>query len=172
MARTLTARQQRFVAEYAIDLNATQAAIRAGYSSHTAYSQGQRLLKHVEIAPAIQQTHVEVTAIVAERVGEAAGSAAWIVEKACEVVLRALAAVPLKDAKGKVLLDEEGNPVMGDGNLSAATPALVLLAKRWPEFSPKGDEAGGDTHQHLHLHGLSDDQLRAIAQRGLGDGSR
>ncbi len=34
----LTAKQQRFVEEYLIDLNATQAAIRAGYSSKTAYS--------------------------------------------------------------------------------------------------------------------------------------
>ena len=35
-ARTLTARQARFVEEYLIDLNATQAAIRAGYSEKTA----------------------------------------------------------------------------------------------------------------------------------------
>jgi phage terminase small subunit len=46
-------KQQRFVEEYVVDLNATQAAIRAGYSSDTAYSQGQRLLKHVEVAQAI-----------------------------------------------------------------------------------------------------------------------
>ena len=32
----LTSKQQRFVAEYLIDLNATQAAIRAGYSAKTA----------------------------------------------------------------------------------------------------------------------------------------
>lgn len=44
----LTAKQQRFYDEYLIDLNATQAAIRAGYSKKTAYSQGQRLLKNVE----------------------------------------------------------------------------------------------------------------------------
>lgn len=46
----LTDKQQRFVAEYLVDLNATQAAIRAGYSERTAYSQGQRLLKNVEVA--------------------------------------------------------------------------------------------------------------------------
>jgi len=49
----LTARQERFVAEYLIDLNATQAAIRAGFSEKTAYSQGQRLSKNVEVAKAI-----------------------------------------------------------------------------------------------------------------------
>ncbi len=47
-------KQERFAQEYALDLNATQAAIRAGYSEHTAYSQGQRLLKHVDVAAAIQ----------------------------------------------------------------------------------------------------------------------
>ena len=46
-------RQERFIAEYAIDLNATRAAIRAGYSPKTAGSQGQRLLKNVDIATAI-----------------------------------------------------------------------------------------------------------------------
>lgn len=49
----LTGKQARFVAEYLIDLNATQAAIRTGYSAKTAYSQGQRLLKDVEVAAAI-----------------------------------------------------------------------------------------------------------------------
>ena len=51
----LNAKQARFVDEYLIDLNATQAAIRAGYSEKTAYSMGQRLLKHVEIAKAITE---------------------------------------------------------------------------------------------------------------------
>jgi Phage terminase, small subunit len=49
----LTAKQAAFVAEYLIDLNATQAAIRAGYSEATAHSQGPRLLDNVEVAAAI-----------------------------------------------------------------------------------------------------------------------
>ena len=44
----LNDKQKMFYKEYLIDTNATQAAIRAGYSKKTAYSQGQRLLKHVE----------------------------------------------------------------------------------------------------------------------------
>ena len=56
---SLTPKQERFVAEYLIDLNATQAAIRAGYSEKTAYSQGQRLLKNVEVAAAIQKALAE-----------------------------------------------------------------------------------------------------------------
>lgn len=50
----LTAKQQRFVAEYLIDLNATQAAIRAGYSAKTAYSVGHENLKKPEIQAGIQ----------------------------------------------------------------------------------------------------------------------
>lgn len=49
----LNPKQARFVAEYLVDSNATQAAIRAGYSAKTAYSQGQRLLKNVEISAAV-----------------------------------------------------------------------------------------------------------------------
>lgn len=49
----LTDRQRRFVDEYLLDLNATQAAIRSGYSAKTASSQGERLLRNVEVARAV-----------------------------------------------------------------------------------------------------------------------
>jgi len=55
----LTHKQRRFVDEYLCDLNATQAATRAGYSKRTAYSQGQRLLKNVEVDTAIQKAQSE-----------------------------------------------------------------------------------------------------------------
>lgn len=47
-------KQRRFADEYLIDLNITQAAIRAGYSLKTAYSQGQRLMKNVEVKSYIE----------------------------------------------------------------------------------------------------------------------
>ena len=49
----MNARQQRFADEYLIDLNATQAAIRAGYSVKTAVEQGSRLLINVNVQTAI-----------------------------------------------------------------------------------------------------------------------
>lgn len=52
---SLNDKQKRFVEEYLVDLNATQAAIRAGYSEKTARSQGQRLLTNVDIQAAIQE---------------------------------------------------------------------------------------------------------------------
>lgn len=53
-AMSLTPKQQRFVDEYLVDLNATQAAIRASYSRKTAGQIGDELLKKPEIAEAIQ----------------------------------------------------------------------------------------------------------------------
>lgn len=46
----LNEKQKAFCEHYASCLNATEAAKRAGYSSKTAYSQGQRLLKNVEVS--------------------------------------------------------------------------------------------------------------------------
>lgn len=54
MAPHLTAKQRRFVQEYLQDLNATQAAIRAGYSAKTANKMVGRLLVNVGIQQAIQ----------------------------------------------------------------------------------------------------------------------
>lgn len=51
----LTPRQERFVQEYLIDLNATQAAIRAGYAPKTANREGSRLLSNAVIASAVQK---------------------------------------------------------------------------------------------------------------------
>ena len=55
----LTPKQARFVEEYLVDLNAKQAAIRAGYSAKTAEVQGCRLLRNVQVAAAIQRAQAE-----------------------------------------------------------------------------------------------------------------
>lgn len=52
-------KQKLFIQEYLIDLNATQAAIRAGYSKKTAQEQGSRLLSKVIIQEAIQKAMKE-----------------------------------------------------------------------------------------------------------------
>lgn len=103
----LTHRQQRFVDEYLIDLNATQAAIRAGYSEKTAYSMGQRLLKNVEIQAAIQkamQKRSQRVDITADR------------------VLTELAKLAFFDIRK--LLDDEGKPISMQ-NLDDETAAAI-----------------------------------------------
>jgi phage terminase small subunit len=52
---SLTAKQQRFIEEYPVDLNATQAAIRAGYSRKTAFVIGYENLKKPHIKAAIEK---------------------------------------------------------------------------------------------------------------------
>lgn len=70
----LTPKQLRFVDEYLVDLNATQAAIRAGYSAKTANEQGARLLANVSVQAALsermkareQRTEITQDMVVAE----------------------------------------------------------------------------------------------------------
>ncbi|MNO93117.1 Terminase small subunit [compost metagenome] len=67
----LTAKQERFVQEYLKDLNATQAALRAGYSDKTAGSVGHENLKKPEIAAEIEKRQ--------EKIGEDNGiTVEWI----------------------------------------------------------------------------------------------
>ncbi|AWC21391.1 Terminase small subunit [Aminobacter sp. MSH1] len=49
----LTAKQARFVEEYVLDLNATQAAIRAGYAEKSASVEGARLLANAKVGEAV-----------------------------------------------------------------------------------------------------------------------
>jgi len=58
--RKLTPKQQRFVDEYLIDLNATQAAIRAGYSAKTAGTFGYQLLQKKPIETAVSAQRAKV----------------------------------------------------------------------------------------------------------------
>ena len=67
----LTAKQQLFAAEYLVDLNAAQAAIRAGYAKKGARQTGHRLLTNVDIAAAVaakQAAQLNATDLTAERV--------------------------------------------------------------------------------------------------------
>ena len=71
MAAKLTERQKRFCDEYLIDLNATQAAIRAGYSKKTAKVIGSENLTKPDIAARIEKrraSQIKRTEITADRV--------------------------------------------------------------------------------------------------------
>jgi phage terminase small subunit len=77
----LTPKQQRFVDEYQIDLNATQAAVRAGYSRHTAEQQGCRLLRNAQIQQSVADAKEgarEKTGITAQRVKEELARLAFV----------------------------------------------------------------------------------------------
>jgi phage terminase small subunit len=55
MADDLTAKQLVFIAEYMVDLNGKQAAIRAGYSEKTAEVQASRLLSNAKVAAEVER---------------------------------------------------------------------------------------------------------------------
>ena len=75
--KKLTPRQARFVEEYLLDLNASAAAARAGYSRKTARSIGQRLLTNVDIAAAITEAK-------RERSEATKIDAAWVLKQAVD----------------------------------------------------------------------------------------
>lgn len=58
--KKLTAKQKRFCDEYIIDANATQAAIRAGYSKKTAYAIGAENLRKPELKKYIKERMDEI----------------------------------------------------------------------------------------------------------------
>lgn len=57
----LSIKQERFVSEYLVDMNATRAAIRAGYSPRTAKSQASRLLSYVDLQKEIARKQAQTT---------------------------------------------------------------------------------------------------------------
>ena len=81
----LTDKQKEFVRQYLVDLNATQAAVRAGYSVKTAYRQGADLLQKTSIREAIEKAQakrarrVEVTQdyVLSNLVEDEEGRAVW-----------------------------------------------------------------------------------------------
>ncbi len=89
----LTPKQQRFTEEYLIDLNATQAAIRAGYAPNAAKQMGHENLTKPDVAAsiAVQQ------AVVSER---ASISVDWVVERLNRIVTLSMQERPQLDSAG------------------------------------------------------------------------
>lgn len=158
------ARHERFAQLVVSGLPQSRAYIEAGYhgSESAARANAARLIATDSVASRVAELRAPAVAIAQAHAEEAIGSAAWIVEKAAEVVNRALAAVPVRNAKGEIV---EGEWTC---NLGAATPALALLAKMHPEFSEK-HEVTGDVRLRVEalnaVAHLTPDELKALAAR-------
>lgn len=108
MKKELTPKQQRFVEEYRVDLNATQAAIRAGYSAKTAGQIGDENLKKPQIAAAVESA-------MEERAQKIKLTAEWVITRL------------MREAE-----------YFGDGaTQSARVSALGLLGKHLAMFTDK-----------------------------------
>jgi phage terminase small subunit len=128
MARELTPKQKRFIEEYLIDLNATQAAIRAGYSEDTAKEIGYENLTK----PHIQQLIVEAQQKRSERVQV---DADWVLRRLLDISDRCMQAEPV--------VDREGNPI-GEYRFDSggANKATELIGKHLKMFTDKTEITG------------------------------
>lgn len=131
---TITEKQKKFCDEYLVDMNATQAAIRAGYSERTAKAQGSRLLTNVNVKAYLDMMIEEVHT---EKIADA------------EEVMKYLTSV-LRGEECEEVVVVEGR---GDGMSVATTvtkdisakdrlKAAELLGKRYSLFNEKVDING------------------------------
>lgn len=109
----LNEKQLRFIDEYLIDLNAKQAAIRAGYSPKTAEQQGSRLL-----------SHAKVSAEVADRQKKRAER----VQVSQDYVLSSIVEVMQRSKQASPVLDRSGDPVMTELPSGEVAPAYTFNA--------------------------------------------
>lgn len=130
--RKMTPKQERFVDEYMVDCNATQAAIRAGYSPRTSgYIGGQLLTKNI-IARAI----AEKKAIIAEKVQVTAEDVLrdlLLVKNRCVQEARPKLHFNFETKKTEPVIDDEGNVVF-EFDAKSANRALELLGKHLGMF--------------------------------------
>ncbi len=121
MKKDLTPKQKCFVKEYLVDLNATQAAIRAEYSAKTAYRIGAELLQKTSVAKAIAAEQ-------AKRAKRTEIDQDYVLNGLKTVAERCLEAVPVLDAYGK----ETGQWRF---NAQGANKAFELLGKHLGMFT-------------------------------------
>lgn len=143
----LNERQQRFCDEYLIDLNATQAAIRSGYSKNTAYSMGQRLLKNVEIqnyiaerkADRVERTEITQDMVLRELANIAFSNAtdyANIIEKDAMIEVEGNM-IPMLDADGNQVKYRTVEPVLTENLTEEQKRALAVIKKGRDGFEIK-----------------------------------
>ena len=146
----LSAKQEAFVNEYLIDLNATQAAVRAGYSERTAMVQASRLLRNVKVAAAVKQGR-------GERMERTEIDQDWVINGLVENYNRAMEAVPVLDAKA-------GPTGRYTYNGAVANRALELVGRHLGMFIDRSE--AHVTHYEEHPWGGRD--VRGV----IGDADR
>lgn len=158
--RGLNEKQKRFVEEYLIDLNATQAAIRAGYSKNRASELGYQLLQKTTVQNAIQEaqnnrseriqiTQEEVIRRLLENVDIASGKKTTTIT------------IPSKNENGEVIGNDVAHFVYEP---SAVNKALELLGKHLGMFTQKVEMSGSVVNQNINM---TKDEFTEIAKQLL-----
>jgi phage terminase small subunit len=121
----LTDKQKRFCEEYLIDLNATQAAIRAGYSENTATEIGYENLTKPHIAIFIQEAQKELSA-------KTKLNAEWVINRFKEISDKCMQAEPV------MVYDPDKKQMVESGEFrfdsSGANKATEMLGKHLGVF--------------------------------------
>ncbi|MDE6053383.1 MAG: terminase small subunit [Lachnospiraceae bacterium] len=146
----MTEKQQRFVDEYLIDLNATQAAIRAGYSVKNADKIGSELLGKTRVSEAISERMAQRsrrTGINQDRVVLELAKIAFV--NAVDVIDPEKATIKdgatsddtaaIQSVKVKVIPTSEGEGVEREIRLNDKLKALELLGKHLGMWNDKMD---------------------------------
>ncbi len=143
----LTAKQKRFVEEYMVDLNATQAAIRAGYSKTSAQIIGFENLSKPIVADKITELARELsakTAVTAER------------------VVAEMATVAYTNMANYFSVGADGSPCLDFSDLSPEQTAAISEITVHHYLVGKGEDARPAIRTKLKLH----DKMRALEQLG------
>lgn len=119
----LTAKQERFVNEYMVDLNATQAAIRSGYSPRTANEQGARLLAKASVQESLSK-----------RIKDREARTEITQDKVLEDIEK------IKVDAMRQSFDKDGNETMA--NHAAALKACELMGKHLKMFTDRIEHSG------------------------------
>lgn len=129
MSEALTEKRQRFVEEYLVDLNGTQAAIRAGYSAESASQEASRLLSIVNVQDAIADAKQK-------RLARSAITQDMVIAELALLGFSSMANYAAWNESGVTLIDSE--------NLAADAMRCVA------EVSQTVTESGGSTRFKLH----------------------
>lgn len=185
MSKKLTPKQQRFVEEYLVDLNAAAAARRAGYSEKTARQIGERLLTNVDIQEEVQalmQARQQRTEITADRVLRELAAVAFFdprklfnpdgspkpITELDDQTAAALAGIDVLEefegaGKDRVFVGYTKKYKVADKN-TALTNAMRHLGMLRDKVELTGKDGGPVQHQRVaaDLSGLTDDELDAL----------
>jgi phage terminase small subunit len=156
----LTPKQQLFVQEYLVDLNATKAAIRAGYSEKTAYRIGSTLVQKSSVQEALQTS-------LNKRNKRIEINQDYVVSSLQEVVERCMQHRPVLNMKGEQIQDEEGRNIW-TFNANGANKALELLGKHLGMFVDRTELTGKGgaplVAASINLSGFTTEELRRLAE--------
>lgn len=124
----LNAKQETFCKEYLVDLNATQAAIRAGYSERTASATASRLLANVNVLARVKE-------LKAKRAEELELDAYWVLKRLKDISDRSMQAEPV------MVFDHESGSMIETGEYqfdsTGANKATELIGKHIGMFDPR-----------------------------------